>query len=205
MLNKFVIVSLKLFKSVITNPTKMFQDIGRGGHDFPVYFLFIVSVFITFFKSFSVAKKNVNFFSVEFINKILSFFAIPQIQWIIVFFSFVLFIFLISIFCRILLKGCNKKGLIVSFLSISSAGILLHIMFFIFHYFLSRNSIYMLRNIAFVWIIYLSIIAIKNSQNTSYIKSVVIYIFSALPVVLLSGLIGIAPFLLWVAIETAPY
>ena len=171
---------------------------GKGEYDFSVYFLFFVSGFITFLKSFSIKKNNINFFSNENINEALSFFSIPQVKWVITYVSFILFIFIIRGFCHFLLKSSNKKDLIVCFLSISSAGILLQILFFAFHYFLSQNFIYVLSYIAFAWVVYLSIIAIKNSQNTTYMKSFLIYIFSGLPAFLIVGLTGLAPFLLWI-------
>lgn len=158
-----------------------------------------MSCFITLFKSFSKKRYYNNFFSNQDINEILSFFNIPQIQWVITLLSFVLFIFLISKFCKFFLKKCNKKDLILCFMSISSAGILLHILFFIFHYFLSQQFIYMLRHIAFIWIAYLSIIAIKNSQNASYMKAIIIFILSGLPVIIIIGLAGLAPYSLWLA------
>jgi len=199
MLNKITTASLELFKSIIVNPARMFHDIRKGDYNFSVYSLFFVSGFITFFKSFSIKKNNINFFSNEYINQILSFFSIPQVQWVIIFASFILFVFIIRWFCHFLLKRCNKKELIVCFLSISSAGILLQILFFVLHYFLSQKTIYILSYIAFAWVVYLSIVAIKNSQNTTYIKSVIIYVFSGLPMVLIVGLTGLAPFLLWIA------
>jgi hypothetical protein len=201
MLNKIIVNSLGLFKSIMFNPARVFQNMGKGKYDLTVYFLFLVSGLITFFKSFSIKKHNINFFLNESINEILSFFSIPQIKWLITFLSFILFVFLIRVFCQLLLKGCNKKELMVCFLSISSAGILLQILFYILQYFLSQKSVYVLSYIAFVWIVYLSIIAIKNSQNASYMKSVIIYIFSGLPVILIIGLTGLAPFLLWVVVS----
>ena len=200
MLNKIVVDSLGLFKSIILNPVRIFQNMRKGEYDFTIYFLFLASCLITFFKSFSKKKYNNNFFSNQDINEILSFFNIPQIQWLITLLSFILFIFLIGKFCKFFLKRYNKKDFTVCFLSISSAGILLQILFFILHYFLSQQSIYILRHIAFVWIVCLSIIAIKNSQNTSYPKSGMIYILSGLPVIFITGLKGLAPYLLWLVI-----
>jgi len=197
MLNKIVVNSLCLIKSVIVNPSKMFQSIENGEHKFLAYFLFSVSGLITFIKSFSVNNNVVNFFQNDYIDKILSFFSVPQIKWIVTYIIFILFIFMIMGFCRFFLKRNNGKELIVCFLSISSAGILLQILFFVCHYFLPQNFIYVLSYIAFVWIACLSIVAIKNSQNTTYLKSFLIYFLSGFPAILIVGLTGLAPFLLW--------
>jgi len=197
---KIFVSSFELVKSILFNPARAYKNMSNGEHDYSVYILFLVSCLTTLFKSFGKKKYKSNFFSNQDINEFLSFFNIPQIQWIIALLSFVLFIFLIGKFCKLFLKRYNKKDLIVCFLSISSAGILLHILFFIFHYFLSKQSIYMLRHIAFIWIIYLSIIAIKNTQNASYMKSIMIFILAGLPPIFIIGLPGLAPYSLWLVI-----
>ncbi|MBL0716934.1 MAG: YIP1 family protein [Desulfosarcina sp.] len=197
MSNKIIIDFLELFKNIILHPAKVFQNMRKDEYAFIVYFLFLTSCLITFLKSFSKKKYNNNFFANQDINEIIFFFNIPQIQWVITLLSFVLFIFLIGNFCNFFLKRYNKKDLILCLLSISSVGILLHITFFVLHIFLSQQSIYMLGHIAFVWIICLSIIAIKNSQNTSYTKSIIIFILSGVPAVFIIGLSGLAPYSLW--------
>lgn len=200
MLKENITDSLEIFKNIILNPPKIFHNISirEGRYCFSIYFLFFTSCLITFFKSFGKKKYNNNFFPNQDINEILSFFNIPQIQWVLTLLSFILLIFLIGKFCNYFLRKFNKKGLILCFLSISSAGILLHIFFFVFHYFLPQQTIYILRHIAFVWIIYLSIIAIKTSQNTTYMKSIMIFILSGLPAIFIIGLPGLAPYSLWI-------
>jgi hypothetical protein len=200
MIKKIIVSSFELVKSILFNPARAFRNMSKGEYDYSVYVLFSVSCLITLLKSFSKKKYIGSYFSNRDINEFLSFFDIPQVRWVIALLGFVLFIFLIGKFCKFFLKKYNKKGLIACFLSISSAGILLHILFFIFHYFLSQQSIYMLRHIAFIWIAYLSIIAIKNSQNTSYLKSIMIFILAGLPAVFIIGLPGLAPYSLWLVI-----
>ena len=197
MLSEIFTAALGILKGIISNPARMFKDMEREEYDYSVYFMFLLSALITFFKSFHKERQSINFFSNDIVNKTLSFFSIPQIQWLISFLCFVLLIFLTGIFCRYLLKRCEKRKLTLCFLSISSVGILLQILFFALNLFLSQKSVYALRWVAFSWIVYLSIVAIRNSQNASYVKSVTIYIFSALPVMLIIGLTGLAPFLLF--------
>ena len=203
MINKIIDNSLRLFKDIIFNPNEMFGKLEKAGYDYSVYFLFGISGLITFFKSFSVKTYNINYFTNEHLNKAMSFFNAPQIKWLLTFLSFILFIFLIKTFCLFLLKKCKRKGLIVCTISISSAGILLQITFYTVQHFLPQTFVYVLSYIAFIWIICLTILAIKNSQNTSYMKSIMIYILSSLPVFLVIGLTGLAPFLLWLVSPTA--
>lgn len=200
MIKKIIISSFDLVKSILLNPTRAFKNRNKDENDYSVYILFLISCLITFSKSFSKKKYNYNFFSNQDINEIFSFFNIPQIQWALALLSFILFIFLIGKFCNFFLKKYNKRDLILCLLSIGSAGILLHILFFIFHYFLSQQSIFILRHMAFIWIIYLSISAIKNSQNTSYMKSILIFILAGLPAVFIIGLPGFAPYSMWLVI-----
>ena len=195
--DRLVLPSVYIFKNIVINPTKVFQEAQKGRYDFSIYFMLLVACLITFFKSFSRKREVFNFFEREIINDILSFLSIPQIQWLIIFFSYILFVFLMMVVCKLLLKYCNKKDLFVCIVSISSAGILLQILFFILYYFVPQNYIYVLNRIAFIWAAYLSIAAIKNSQNTSYLKSIMIYIFAGLPVITIAGLAGLAPSFLW--------
>jgi hypothetical protein len=200
MIKNIIISYFELLKSIILNPEKAFKNMSKGDYDCSVYVLFAVSCLITLLKSFSKKKYIGSYFTNRDINEFLSFFAIPQVRWGIALLGFILFVLLIGRFCKVFLKKYNKKVLVVSLLSISSVGILLHIIFFIFHYFLSQQSIYMLRRITFIWIAYLSIIAIKNSQNASCFKSIIIFIFAGLPAVFIIGLPGLAPYLLWLVI-----
>lgn len=198
MTNKLIVNSLELFKKIVINPAQLFKHLERSEYEYSVYFLFFVSGLIPFYNSFSMEKQNINFYSNSTINEIMSFLSTPQITLILTFLSFIFFIVLIWGFCRILLKGYNNRKLIVCFLSISSAGILLQILFYFLQLFVVHEVVYWLSYIGFIWIVSLSVIAVKNSQNTSYMKSIMIYIFSAIPVVLIIGLTGLAPFLLWI-------
>ncbi|SCY49175.1 hypothetical protein SAMN05216233_11077 [Desulfoluna spongiiphila] len=197
MLNTIILNSFELFKNIIIHPAVFFDRAGKGKSNLAIYFLFIVSIIITFFKSFSIKKHTFNYFSNEIINIVISFFNIPQTKWLIAFLGFSMFLMLIIVFCHFLLKKCNKKELTMSFLAISCAGIILQAVFYILEHLLSQKSAYILSNITFSWIIFLSITAIKISQNTSYSKSVIIYIIAGIPVIVIIGLTGLAPFLLW--------
>ncbi|MBI9090008.1 MAG: hypothetical protein JEZ12_12390 [Desulfobacterium sp.] len=197
MLNENIESSFGILKNIIFSPNRIFKKIGKGEYDFAVYFLFGMSGLITFFKSFGIKTYKNNYFVNEHFNILMSFFNIPQIKWLFAFISFFLFVFFMKILCLFLLKKCKKKHLMLGLLSVSSAGILLQIVFSVLHYILSQTFIYILSYIAFIWIVCLSIMAIKNSQDTSYVKSAMIYIFSGLPVFLVIGLTGLAPFLLW--------
>ena len=200
MLNKIIFDLSSTFKDIIINPTKLFRKIEQGSSNSSIFVLFFISLLITFVKSFSKSQNFINFFSNENLNKILSFISIPQARWAITLLSFALSVYLIGIFCNLFLKRYNKK-LISCILSISSVGILLHLFFFIMYDLLSQKSIYLLRSISFIWVMCLSISAIKNTQNASYMESILVFVLSILPAILIIGLPGFAPYLLWLGSE----
>jgi hypothetical protein len=197
MSNTIFIDSLKLFKGMITNPVKTFNEVKNGKHLHSVYTLFIISSLLPLFKSFSKVKLYNNYFDNEIISSVLTFFSIPQISWLFVFICFALFLLIIKLFCLLFLKKCNTKELILCFMSISSVGILLQIVIFCINL-ISLNYVPFLRLIAFLWVAYLSIVAIQSSQNTTFLKSLGIYLLSVIPMILTLNFIGTAPFLLWV-------
>ena len=187
----------ELLSYIILRPVSVFRKINNGKYKYEVIIMFLASISITLFKSFSKNSYQGNFFSNQSVNEIVAFFDIPQIRWVITLISFGLFVFLVSIFCKLFLKKCNPKILVMTLMSISGVGVILHLLFSLFSIFLSQNLIYAARHLAFIWIVCLSIAAIKNSQQTTFIKSIIIFILAGLPPIFIIGLPGIAPYSLW--------
>lgn len=192
-------ITLELLKNIIINPSKIFKKISD--YDLIIYLFFCLSCIITLCKSFYIERNLFNFFDNEILNCILSFFNIPQVGWFIALLSFFLFIYLIGVLSNLFLKRYNKKELILCLLSISSIGIMMHVIFIVLHYFISNQTLILFRKVSFVWIIFLSIIAIKNSQKTSYMKSFFIFIISGLLPIIITGFAGFAPYLLHVVLN----
>ncbi len=195
-----MITLLSIYKKMVLRPSGMFRDITREKERYyaVVYVMFFLSCLVPFAKSFTKEGSTIDFFSNEYINMLLSFCSVPQIQWVIIVLGFWFFLSLVKFLCRRLFKTCDVSSLTLCILSISCMGILLQLSFIVFSLFFSYKTIYILWWIAFAWIAFLSVVAIKNSQkNSSYIKSTVIYIVAGMPVVLVTGLMGVAPFLLW--------
>ncbi len=194
--------SITMIKDLVLNPVKVFRKINTDKYRREAYFLFLLSALITLYKSFSIRMYKINFSTDEKINDILSFFSIPQVKWFMAILSFFLFLLLIKFLCKLILKNCNQKDLIFCYLFISGIGIILQLIFFVFQLFFSQELVYVLSYIGFFWIVFLSILAVKNSQNTSVSKSAIIYFISAIPIILLMGLPGVAPFMMWIVKPT---
>jgi len=186
---------LDIYKKIIISPRELFRDITNDINKYrlPVYFLFFINVLIPLVKSFMMERENIDFFSNEKINLLFSLYSIPQVQWVVTLLGFFLFIIFINVFS----KNRGKSGLVFCLLSIASIGILLQLLFVLFSEFLSHELLAMIRWIAFFWIAFLSVVAINICQKISYARSITVYVAAGLPVVVVVGLAGIAPFILW--------
>jgi hypothetical protein len=189
----------KILKGLIIAPNKMFLSLNSLSLKGEVLFLFIIGALLTFLKSFNDKVLPINFWADNRANQILSFFSIPQVKWFIAYMCFFLFLLLLKIFCRIILKKCNRRDLFYFFMAISGAGIMLQLLFWFLASILPKEINYLLSYFAFLWIFFLSLIAIVKSQNTTFPKAIIIYLISALPVVIITGLPGVSPFLMWLA------
>lgn len=190
-------VYLEIFKGVLFRPANAFRNIEAIGFGMPIYVIFSFGCFVVFLKSFWRKKISGNYFENEIINNIISFLNIPQVEWVIALLCFALFLFLLCKISHWLSQKGSDKKLILSIMSISSIGILLNIVFLIAHPIFSIKIIYLLRHFSFLWIFYLTILAIKEIKNLSYLKSIGLFLVSGFPSVIIMGLPGLAPYLLW--------
>ena len=198
-LTKTLAALVELNKGIIISPRKMFQSLENRKYIFLVHCIFILSSLITLIESFGIKQNKLNFYQSVNFNKSLSFFNAPIFQWALAYLCFFFFLILIKLCCSIILKHTNTKKLVLYFFSISGIGIMLQIIFFVLKLVLPHILVNLLFFIASLWIFFLSLIALQQSQNTTYTKSFIIYTLSGLPIVLISGFSGLAPFLLWIA------
>lgn len=188
-----------MLKNMIFHPMNVYETINREqDYEVIVYVFFILSVLITFIKTFSRKRIRINFFETNMLNAFLSFLNIPQIKWILMYLSYFIFILIICFFCKLLFNKLNKKLLFISLMSISGLGVLTQIIFTVLNLILYGNKI----NLIFIYIIYiwgfvLSIMAIKYSQNFSIGKSALIFFISATPISIVIGFVGVLPYFAW--------
>lgn len=188
-----------IYKKIIISPRELFRDITSDidRYRLPVCFLFFINALIPLVRSFRMAKENINFFSNENLNLLLSLYSIPQVQWVVTLLVFFLFISLINFFSSLFSENRGKSGLMFCLLSIASVGIIMQLLLVLLSEFLSHEILTMIRWIAFFWIAFLSIVGINICKEISYVRSIAIYFAAGLPVVLIVGLAGVAPFILW--------
>ncbi len=186
-----------IFKGVLFHPAKTFHDIESPGFEVAIYVIFGICCFVTFLKSFLGEKVNSRFFENEIIDNIISFLTIPQIQLVVALLCYTLFIFVLCKVSNLFSQSNGEKKLILCLLSISSVGLLLHIIFYIVHFAFSIETMNILRRFSFFWVFCLSILAIKEIKNLSYLKSLGVFLVSGFPSVIIVGLPGLAPYLLW--------
>ncbi len=190
-------LTINLIQNTILSPNEFFKKKFSDEVRLNILVLFGIGFLVTFIKSFYIKKNLFNYYSDETLNSFFSFLAIPQIKWLSVYFFFFIFLLLLRLFCRIYTKGCNMKDIIFNFLAIGCLCIFLQVFFFILSFLMSKQALFLSSYIALIWIIYLSVIAIKWSQKISGLKATLVYISSALPIFLLVGFAGLAPNLIW--------
>lgn len=192
-----ILSMLNLLKDIIVAPKRVFQKINENQLSFEVYIVFSIGAFVTFLKTLRLESQRIHVFETEKINEALSLLSVPQIKWVFTYIGFFLFIFMLFIFSRILFKRASIKSLFLCIMSISGIGLLLQAVFFLFHYVLPSNINFFLTHIAFAWVVLISLLAIKYSQDISIAKSLVLFVIAGLPTIFFAGLPGISPYLSW--------
>ncbi len=190
--------SLNISMLLVMHPRECFSKITNENNAFLITVLFAISCMIPLVKSlFEPDKYKNNFFQNQNLNELISFFNIPQIRWLLALAGFFLFLFLANYFGKIFTKKYNKQSLLYCLLAISIVGILSHAIFYIGSFFLPPYVLIQVRMVIFTWVIFLSISGIKNSQDISYKAAICIFVISALPSIILIGLPGFSPYLLF--------
>ena len=190
-------VYFELFKGLLLYPSKFFHEI-TGYYTKAIYTTFGLSCIVVFIKSFSKEIIYNSFFENTSVNNIISLLNIPQVQWCMSLLGFILFIIILINTSNCQQKK-NNKDLILCILSISSMGLLSHIVFFVIHFIFSAEIIHFLIIVIYLWFFCLNVLAIKEVRCISYLNSFFLFIISGFPSVLLVGLPGLAPYSLWLS------
>jgi hypothetical protein len=186
-----------LTKESILYPNRLFADVNRGKLLKEISLVFCFGAIITFIKSFFQEGQIVNFFEDNRINNILGILSIPQVLWIISYVSYFIFIFIMLMICRLFNKKTEPKRLALAIMSLSAIGVVMQILFFAFKFILPQEYLIMGSNIIYLWVIILTVFAIKATQKLPFIKSIICFLIPALPFIFLVYLSGMAPYLMW--------
>lgn len=176
------------FKDILFNPAKLYRQLGRP--DFKartIISLTSFSVFITaikcvyFYKEpFKYAKSIFFDDSLDILNVVIGIISIPIISLFLSYSFFGLYILLIYFLLRVRNNSryeLSLKRLSLSFMSIVSLGIIIHLGFYLL-YAVSVNglAIKIFYYFAIFWINILYIIAIKYTQKVSFLRSIVVVV-----------------------------
>jgi hypothetical protein len=194
-----LLISGLLIKDVVLSPRRMFSHEISYEPIKGIVILFLTGLLITLLKTFAPAKKvsAVTFFGSSALNSVFSSLSNPQIVWLVVYAAYFIFILLILLMCKLLNGRVEAKSLVLSLISVSAIGVLLQVICYALKYIVPFNVIVVCGYAAYLWIAFVSVLAIKASQKMSAIKAVVCFILPAIPVTIFAGLPAISPYLAW--------
>lgn len=201
MLLRQTIIVIQLLKDIVIRPRSLFEQISNGKLSREVYITFSLGAFITFSKTFALKQHEINFYDNYHLNQIFSLLSIPQIKWALLYIIYCLFLFLIFSLCKFFFKCTRWKTLILSLMSISGIGVISQIVFFLFSFIFPKNLNAILSYLIFLWVAFLSVWAIKYSQDLPLTKSIILFFISALPIIFIIRLVGISPYLAWINVS----
>ncbi|NDY43595.1 hypothetical protein G3N55_12195 [Dissulfurirhabdus thermomarina] len=190
---------MNLIKAIVISPGELFKNSKEKKRD--IVLLFVISFAVVFLKSFFKGRyaTNFNFFENQSLNEVFSFLAIPQVTVVTTYISFFIFVSLLFLIVKIFSKEASFKTLLFSLMSISGIGVIAHLiatpmMFFAESFIMSIGYVF------YLWVVVLSVLAIKNSQSLPLVKAVTSFLIVALPFLLFGWLPVISPYLIYLAV-----
>ena len=192
--------SASLLWGIIARPVTVFKEISQGKYLDETLILFVLGILITFLKSLLARGRPMSFFLDERLNQFFSILSIPQIQWFLI--HFIYFVFLCGILglCRVFKKVKSTRSLIFALMAISAVGIAGQILFTAIQFVVPQDWLVWGGYFLYLWVIGLSLQAIRVTQNLSFPQTLVSFLAPALVLVALMGLTTIAPYLAWLTL-----
>lgn len=189
---------MNLLKAIVLSPGEIFTNSREKSKE--IVSLFTISFIIVLLKSFFKARHEAsNFFETQILNEIIYFLSIPQIAAIAIYLFFFIFSLLLFLVIRIFSKDASLKSLMLSLMSISGVGIFAHIATMPLMFF-AKSLINPIGYIFYLWVIVLTLWAIKNSQNLPLVKVIPSFLVVAFPFLLFGWLPVISPYLVFLAV-----
>jgi hypothetical protein len=198
-----LLVSGLLIKDMILYPGRVFRQERSYDSAKGAMILFLAGLLITFLKSLSVAKKGVTptFFGGSVLNSLFLWLNNPQVRWVVVYCAYFLFIFLIILLCKLLIGRIDARLLVLSLISVSAIGVMLQVFFYTLKFILPQNVVVIFGYVAYLWVAFVSLKAVAESQKMSFIRAAVCFGLPAIVTIILAGLPAISPYLAWLAQE----
>jgi hypothetical protein len=189
-----------LAKFIIIKPKNVFLGIKEGKYSLCIILSFLLCSIMTFYKSYFLKGNDINFYVSEKTNSFFSLMSNPQIKWFMMHIYYFLFILIIITLLKIFNKKVHTKKLILAIMSISVIGLIVQIISIILltiNIDIGTESIFYL---LFMWIILLSISAVKYIEKITIYKSFLFFIIPALFFTFTFGLPSICPYLTWIIV-----
>jgi len=185
-------------KNIIFTPRKAFNDIKNGKYDIGVYFFFALGAAITFSKA--VFTGHVVYQGPEpFVNKtiilLVRYLRILEVAWVVRHLTYFLFLLCVVLLCKMFTRRFDTKPLMLSFMSLSAIGVIMQFIFYVLKHLVPSEIILVLFWVTYLWVVVLSLLAIKETQNISNIKALICFFAPALIFIPIAGPTLIAPYL----------
>jgi hypothetical protein len=201
-LSDSLLISGLLIKDVVLSPRRVFSHEISYEPTRGVVILFLTGLLITLLKTFAPAKKvfAVTFFKSSTLNSAFSSLNNPQIIWLVLYAAYFMFILLTLLMCKLLNGRVQARSLVLSLISVCAIGVLLQVICYVLKFIVPLNVIVLCGYAAYIWIAFVSMMAIKASQKMSALKAAVCFILPAIPVTIFAGLPAISPYLAWLTV-----
>jgi hypothetical protein len=194
-----LLVSGLLIKDMVLYPGRVFRQDRSYDPAKGAMILFLAGLLITFLKSLSAAKKGITpaLFGGSTLNSLFLWLNNPQGRWIVVYCAYFMFIFLIFLLCKLLIGRIDARLLVLSLISVSAIGVVLQVFFYTLRFILPQNAVVILSYLAYIWVAFVSLKAVAESQKMSFIRAAVCFALPAIVTIILAGLPAISPYLAW--------
>lgn len=198
MTDSFFETPLALPLRVLTHPLREFRTLASAGkaQENTIYGWFVLSVVIPLLRAPDWAPVGGNFFENTAANDVMMFLGRPQVAWAFSLIGFALFIGLIGLIGRVICKHTLRKPLVLSLLSMGSAGVAMQLFLYGVSAIAPHAATWLLWA-AIIWAACLSVLAIRTAYATSTARAVAVFMLAALPAVAIIGCFGFAPYLLF--------
>jgi hypothetical protein len=193
-----------LIKETMLSPRRLFENIRDGKFTREIYISFFCGALLTFVKSLLINRKSFasTFFTNDVLNSLVVLLNNPQVYWFVGYVGYFIFILLVLAMCKLFNKQAVLKPVALAIMSLGGLGVTMQILFYVLKFTPLHNLILFVGYLVFLWVVFLSITAIKTTQNMSYPKAIICFLIPALPAIFMAALTGIAPYLAWLTVRS---
>ena len=183
-----------LLNGLICAPNKVFMEIKNGSFYKEVKLIFAIGMLVTFWKTFLINTATGPMFFNEILYDLLTFLNIPQTRWCFMYLLYFLFIYCLF---KYFTKGITFKPFALTLMSISGIGTVMQALFYFLSFILPKFALTIAAYAILLWVIMLSLLAVKSFLKASLRKIALYFFLIALPFVFFSGFVVLAPYLAW--------